>query len=132
MSEQLAKALFAGNQEYGEFYPAQVGNRMSNTDSASFMNVAPSVSLRENQRIVEIGNGSQPNWHQSSDLFSTYSEADYIFGLNIVQTTLGTLAEVAGLKVTEEWNPLAHFVDCGSSLLVNLYSTVSSLVQHFT
>jgi hypothetical protein len=101
-SRLLANALFAGNQEYGEFYPAQVGPRMSSTDSVSFQNVAPAVSLRENQRLAEIGNGAQPNWHQRSDVFATYSEADYIFGFNIVQTTAGTVAELAGLTLKVE------------------------------
>jgi hypothetical protein len=98
-SRLLANALLAGNQEYGEFYPAQVGSRMSSTDSVSFQNVSPAVSLRENQRLAEIGNGAQPNWHQRSDLFATYSEADYIFGFNIVQTTMGTVVELAGLTL---------------------------------
>jgi hypothetical protein len=98
-SRLLANALLAGNQEYGEFYPAHVGSRMSSTDSVSFQNVAPAVSLRENQRLAEIGNGSQPNWHQRTDLFATYSEADYIFGFNIVQTTMGTVAELAGFTI---------------------------------
>jgi hypothetical protein len=98
-SRLLANALFLGNKEYGEFYPAQVGSRMSSTDSVSFMDVSPSVSLRENQRLAEIGSGSQPNWHQRTDLFSTYSDADFLFGFNIVQTTVGTVAELSGLKL---------------------------------
>jgi hypothetical protein len=43
-SRLLANALLAGNNEYGQFYPAQISSRMSSTDSASFQDVAPAVS----------------------------------------------------------------------------------------
>jgi hypothetical protein len=99
-SRLLAIALLAGNLEYSEFYPAQVSSRMSSTDSVSFADVAPAVSLRENQRLAEIGNGAQPNWHQRTDVFSTYSAEDYLFGFNIVQGSVGTVSELAGLTVS--------------------------------
>jgi hypothetical protein len=51
-------------------------------------------SIRENQRLAEIGNGSQPNWHQQTDLFMTYSEADYIFGFKYRTNYNGTVAEL--------------------------------------
>jgi len=97
-SQALAAAVLGGNDRHATDYPAEVSNNMSNTDSASFQNLAPSVSVRENRRIAEIGNGANPNWHQATDLFSTYSQLDFRLGFNTVQTTLGTLAELAGAQ----------------------------------
>src|SRR5207302_1827268 len=54
------------------------------------------VSVRDNQRVAEIGNGSNPYWHQPTDLYTAYSEADFRLGFNAVQMTLGTVAELAG------------------------------------
>jgi len=95
----LAQALLRGNERFGEFYPAEVGTRMSNTDSVPFKDLTASVSLRENQRKAEIGQGSQPHWHQPTDIFSTYSNEDFMFGFNILQTTAGTISELVGLKI---------------------------------
>jgi hypothetical protein len=95
----LSNALVKGNAEYAKWYPAVIGNNMAATDSISFADLAASVSVRENERIAGIGQGSQPNWHKPTDLYETYSDKDYLFGLNCVQTTLGTVAELAGLRV---------------------------------
>ena len=95
----LANALFSGNAEYAQYYAASVGDKMAYTDSVPFADLAASVSVRENERIAGIGQGSQPNWHKPTDLFATYSDKDYLFGLNVVQTTLGSVAELAGLRV---------------------------------
>lgn len=93
-SQQLAARLQEGNRSYSTDYPADVGNNMRATDSASFQNMTASVSVRENTRD-EIGQGSNPHYHQASDLFSTYSEADFQLGFNTVQMTVGTIAELA-------------------------------------
>jgi hypothetical protein len=98
-SRQLASVLLKGNERYAQNYPAEIGSSMGNTDSVSFCDLTASVSLRENQRKNEIGNGAQPNWHQPTDLFSTYSEEDYLFGFNILQTTAGTIAELVEFKL---------------------------------
>ncbi|HTE56360.1 MAG TPA: M28 family peptidase [Kofleriaceae bacterium] len=97
-SQALAGRLLASNGQHATDYPAEVSNNMSNTDSASFRDLAASVSVRENRRIAEIGNGANPNWHQATDLFTTYSELDFRLGFNALQTTLGGVAELAGAQ----------------------------------
>ena len=95
-SQQLANALRTGNQTYSTRYPAQVGSNMNYTDSVPFQNYTATVSVRDNQRVAEIGNGSNPHWHQPSDLYTAFSEDDFQLGFNAVQMTLGTVAELAG------------------------------------
>ena len=68
---------------------------MTNTDSAPFQDLIPTVSLRENERGSQVGAGWDPNWHQVSDVFSTYSDKDFRLGLNAAQTTLGALLHLA-------------------------------------
>ena len=50
------------------------------------------ISLRENERGTQIGAGWDPNWHQPTDVYSTYSDKDFRLGLNAAQTTLAALA----------------------------------------
>jgi hypothetical protein len=69
---------------------------MNYTDSVPFQNYTATVSVRDNQRVAEIGNGANPHWHQPSDLYTAFSEADFRLGFNAVQMTLGTVAELAG------------------------------------
>ena len=95
----LANLLHAGNEKYADTYPSEVSGDMCCTDSVPFQDVCPSVSIRENRRRAEIGNGAQPHWHQPTDLFSTYSEKDFLFGFNVVQTTVGTICELSGLTL---------------------------------
>ena len=99
-SRALALALQTGSSYYSTDYPAEVRSNMSNTDSYSFINFTASVSLRENNRLDEIGNGSDPQWHQTTDVFATYSDADFLLGFNILQMAVGTVAELTGAKVT--------------------------------
>ena len=91
----LAQAFHAANATYATDYPAEVSGNMSNTDSWSFRNHAPAISLRENRRVAEIGNGSNPHWHKSTDVYATFSEADFLLGFNALQTTVGAVAELA-------------------------------------
>jgi hypothetical protein len=98
-AQRLAWALKAANEKYAADYPATVGPHMTNTDSDPFMNVVPAVSLRENERGAQIGGGWDPHWHQSSDLFSTFSDKDFRLGLNAAQTTLGALGQLAGVTL---------------------------------
>jgi hypothetical protein len=81
---------------YSVRYPAQVGSNMNYTDSVPFQNYTATVSVRDNQRVAEIGNGSNPHWHQPTDLYTAFSEDDFQLGFNAVQMTLGTVAELAG------------------------------------
>ena len=87
--------LHGSNEKYATDYPAQVGPHMTNTDSAPFQDLIPTVSLRENERGSQVGAGWDPNWHQVSDVFSTYSDKDFRLGLNAAQTTLGALLHLA-------------------------------------
>jgi hypothetical protein len=98
-AQTLAWAFERANERYATDYPASVSSHMTNTDSSSFMDVVPSLSLRENERGTQIGNGWDPQWHQPTDLYTTYSDADFRLGLNAAQTTLGAVAELAGAKL---------------------------------
>ena len=98
-SQKLAWAVKAANEKYATDYPATVGPHMTNTDSTPFMDIVPSISLRENERGAQIGGGWDPHWHQPTDVFSTFSDADFRLGLNAAQTTLGAIAQLAGATV---------------------------------
>ncbi len=77
-------------------YPAAVGHHMTNTDSTPFMDLVPAISVRENERGMQIGAGWNPHWHQPTDRYSTYSDKDFRLGLNAAQTTLAAIARLAG------------------------------------
>ena len=98
-ARELAWALHAANEKYATDYPAAVGSRMTNTDSTSFMDLVPSVSLRENERGTQVGNGWDPHWHQPTDVFATFSDKDFRLGLNAAQTTLAAVAQLTGAKL---------------------------------
>ena len=98
-SALLALQLINANRMFATDYPAVMSNAMSNTDSTPFMDLVPAVSLRENRRLYETGNGANPHWHQPTDLFVTFSDADYRLGFNAAQTTLGAVARLAGVRV---------------------------------
>jgi hypothetical protein len=98
-AQRLAWYFQDANQKYATDYPATVGQHMTNTDSSPFMDLVPAISLRENERGAQIGAGWDPNWHQPTDLFKTYSDKDFRLGLNAAQTTLGAIAELVGAKV---------------------------------
>ena len=98
-SRDLAFRFKAANDAYATDYPAAVGPHMTNTDSTPFMNLTPSISLRENERGMHIGAGWNPHWHQPTDLYRTYSDDDFRLGLNAAQTTLAAIAELAEATV---------------------------------
>jgi Zn-dependent M28 family amino/carboxypeptidase len=100
-SQALAWALEQADEKYATDYPAAVGSHMTNTDSSPFMNEAPAISVRENERGTQIGNGWDPQWHQPTDLYSTYNDKDFRLGLNAAQTTLAATARLAGASVTK-------------------------------
>lgn len=101
-SLQLARALQQGNLNFSSDYPAEITDNMNFTDSVRFQDLIASVSVRENRRVAEIGNGSNPHYHQPSDVFSSYSDADFRLGFNALQMTLGTVAELAGARLVSE------------------------------
>jgi hypothetical protein len=98
-AQELAWVFERANEKYATDYPATVGSHMTNTDSAPFQDYVPAISLRENERGTQIGSGWDPNWHQPTDLYSTYSDKDFRLGLNAAQTTLAAIAGLVGATV---------------------------------
>jgi peptidase M28-like protein len=96
---KLAFQLQSANEAFATDYPAAVGPHMTNTDSTPFMDHVPSISLRENERGMQIGGGWDPTWHQPLDVFATFSDKDFRLGLNAAQTTGGALARLCGAKL---------------------------------
>ncbi len=101
VSESMAMAFFfkAANEQYATDYPAAVGPHMTNTDSTPFMDMVPAISLRENERGSQVGAGWDPNWHQPTDVWTTYTDDDFRLGLNAGQTTLAGIAQLAGARI---------------------------------
>jgi hypothetical protein len=95
----LAHKFQFANEKYATDYPAAIGAHMSNTDSAPFQDLVPSLSLRELERGSQIGNGWDPHHHQPDDLYVTFSDDDFRLGLNAAQTTLGAIAQLTGAKM---------------------------------
>ena len=93
---KLAFFFRDANEKYATDYPAAVGNHMSNTDSNEFMDAVPAISLRENERGMQIGAGWNPHYHQPTDRYSSYSDKDFRLGLNAAQTTLAAIAQLSG------------------------------------
>jgi hypothetical protein len=100
-SQRLAWLWLTANEKYATDYPARVGPHMTNTDSVPFADLIPSISVRENERGTEIGAGWDPHWHQPTDRYATFSDADFRLGLNAAQTSLGALSELAGATLTQ-------------------------------
>ena len=98
-SQKLAWIFEVANENYATDYPASVGSHMTNTDSGPFIDIIPAISLRENDRGTQIGNGWDPQWHQPTDVFTTYNDADFRLGLNAAQTTLSAVAGLTGAKL---------------------------------
>ena len=98
-AQELAWFFKAANEQYATDYPATVGPHMTNTDSSSFMNAVPAISLRENERGAQIGAGWDPHWHQPTDVFSTFTDDDFRLGLNAAQTTLAAISQLAGATI---------------------------------
>ena len=96
---ELAVTLLNSNRKFATDYPAVMSNAMSSTDSTPFMDLVPAESLRENRRLYETGNGANPHWHQTSDLFVTFSDADFRLGFNAAQTTLGAVAQLVKARI---------------------------------
>ena len=70
-----------------------------NTDSVPFQDIVASISLREAERLSQVGSGWDPHWHQPTDLFETFSDADFMLGFNAAQTTLGAVSKLAGIRI---------------------------------
>jgi hypothetical protein len=104
-ASELAWAFLDANEQYATDYPAVVSPHMTNTDSTPFMDLVPSLSLRELERYAQIGAGWDPTHHQPTDVYSYFSDGDFRLGLNATQTTLGAIARLAGAKMKAESGP---------------------------
>jgi len=98
-AQRLAWTLYRANEAYATDYPASVGPHMTNTDSTPFMDLVPAISVRENERGSQIGAGWDPHWHQPTDRYTTFSDADFRLGLNAAQTTLAAVSQLAGVSL---------------------------------
>jgi hypothetical protein len=98
-AQKLAWFFQTANERYATDYPAAVGQHMTNTDSQPFQDLIPAISLRENERGSQIGAGWDPQWHQVTDVYTTYSDKDFRLGLNAAQTTLSAIALLTGARV---------------------------------
>jgi len=96
----MAQKFQLADDKYATDYPANVGPHMTNTDSTPFMDLTPSISMREVERGAQMGAGWDPQHHQPTDVYSFYNDDDFRLGLNAAQTTLGAIAELVRL-VTE-------------------------------
>jgi hypothetical protein len=96
---KLALAVKLAADKYSKNYPGTLGPHMTNTDSGPFMDIVPAISLRENERGMNTGAGWNPHWHQPTDLYNTFSNKDFLLGLNSGQATLAAVAGLAGAKV---------------------------------
>jgi hypothetical protein len=98
-SMKLALAVKLAADRYTTHYPGTMGPHMTNTDSTPFMNLVPAISLRENERGMHTGAGWNPTWHQPIDIFTTFSDKDFLLGLNAAQATLSAIAQLTGATV---------------------------------
>jgi hypothetical protein len=89
----------AAADKYSKNYPGMVGPHMTNTDSDPFKDIVAAISLRENERGMMTGAGWNPHWHQPTDLYKTFSDKDFLLGLNSAQATLSAIAGLSGAKV---------------------------------
>ncbi len=99
-SAKLAEALQTANRLYAREYPSTIGTNMAGTDSIRFEDLAPSVSVREAERITGIIRGSNPHHHEPTDKYENYKEEDFRFGFTSAKITLGALGELAGVSLT--------------------------------
>jgi hypothetical protein len=47
---------------------------------------------------MHTGAGWNPHWHQPTDLYTTFSDKDYLLGLNAAQATLAAVAQLTGAR----------------------------------
>jgi hypothetical protein len=96
---KLALAVKLAADKYTKNYPGTLGPHMTATDSSAFQDIVPAISLRENERGMNTGAGWNPTWHQPIDVFTTFSDKDFLLGLNAAQATLSAIAQLTTAKV---------------------------------
>jgi hypothetical protein len=97
-SKQFAQTWRFYNGEFAQTYPANSANYSRSTDDLPFHNYCSSISVRENRRNLS-GEWINPYYHKATDVYANYSEADFLLGFNAIQTTLGTIAQLAGARI---------------------------------
>ncbi len=101
---------------YAPDYPANAYNYSTNTDDTPFHNEVASVSVRENRRILTSGANAEwinPYYHTTNDVESSYTRDDdgdgkrddIELGYNAVRTTVGLIAELAGVNIINPNSP---------------------------
>jgi hypothetical protein len=96
---KLALAVKLAADRYSKTYPGTLGPHMTATDSSAFQDIVPAISLRENERGMNTGAGWNPHWHQPTDVFTTFSDKDFLLGLNSAQATLSAIAQLTMAKI---------------------------------
>ena len=71
---------------------------MTNTDSGAFMDIVPSISLRENEAGMHTGAVGIPRGISRRRLRDVLGQ-DFRLGLNAAQTTLSAVAQLTGAKL---------------------------------
>jgi len=91
-------------------YPSQINTHLFGSDAVVFVNLkaCPAVDLREDDRIDEIGKGSNPNHHTSTDVYSTYSDADFALGYSAVRRVTGALSILTNATVKIAGTDVKH------------------------
>ncbi len=104
--------------KYAPDYPANAYNYSTNTDDTPFHPYVASVSVRENRRSLTSGGNAEwinPYYHTTSDIESSYARDDdgdgkrddIELGWNTVRTTVGLIAELAGVHIITSNQPPA-------------------------
>src|SRR2546428_8484869 len=73
-SAKLAATLHAANRTHARDYPATIGTDMAGAGVIRFEDLVASVSVRENERVIEIVRGSNPNHNKPNDKYESYAE----------------------------------------------------------
>jgi hypothetical protein len=94
---KLATILLDANRKYANGYPAVVYRSTAIGESTPFVDLIPSITIRENERGLPTG--SNPHSHQPTDVLSTYSDNDFRLGLNAAQTTLAAIGQLVGARL---------------------------------
>src|SRR5262245_60097685 len=98
-SMKLALAVKLAADKYSKNYPGTLGPHMTATDSGAFQDICPAISLRENERGMNTGAGWNPTWHQPIDVYSTFSDKEFLLGLNAAQATLSAIGQLTNARV---------------------------------
>lgn len=107
-SRDLALAYRYLTGMFAADYPSTAYNYSTNTDDTPFHPWTASISVRENRRSLTSGGNAEwinPNYHQASDLYGSYSEDDFRLGFNAAQSTLGAVATFAGANIAVPSDP---------------------------